>query len=379
MANLQSTLVNDVLDSLASLGYTGGLQDPAAVTTAVKDGLASLEFRQVITQLCDELKSLNKMEEGVSPPQGITDQDTFNLEMKGFLQELQCPYSALIESIDSLSNQDNRLLLLNYLLSELLTSRLLVEQEKQDVAMPKGSVVADHLQAILHCYGITTPPPSNTPPRKVLEKIIGKTKQALSEATEDHLSKPLISKPLLVEQWGTLDQINDSLTKEYSNRRTMLIMRAQLTAQSFGWSDKSKDNELAQVLQKRQRHLKEECPVSIARILAAREDLTTIQTASRGVVRQKTQSSINKVMLEGRVPDRGGRPNETRPPPEMPSFKQRTEAPQQQRSGRGRGGKVQGGWGGSGKRGGRGGGQWSGGYGYQRSYSCGQSSGIHWS
>ena len=66
---------------------------------------------------------------------GITDQDTFNLEMKGFLQELQCPYSALIESIDSLSNQDNRLLLLNYLLSELLTSRLLVEQEKQDVAM----------------------------------------------------------------------------------------------------------------------------------------------------------------------------------------------------------------------------------------------------
>jgi len=38
-------------------------------------------------------------------------------------------------------------------------------------------------------------------------------------------------------------------------------------------------------------------------------------------------------MLEGRVPDRGGRPNETRPPPEMPSFKQRTEAPQQQRSG----------------------------------------------
>lgn len=66
---------------------------------------------------------------------GITDQDTFNLEMKGFLQELRCPYSALIESTDSLSNQDNRLLLLNYLLSELLTSRLLVEQEKQDVAM----------------------------------------------------------------------------------------------------------------------------------------------------------------------------------------------------------------------------------------------------
>lgn len=65
-------------------------------------------------------------------------------------------------------------------------------------------------------------------------------------------------------------------------------------------------------------------------------------------------------------------------------------------TGRGRGGKVQGGepllhfacilinwqtlkgWGGSGKRGGRGGGHWSGGYGNQGSYSGGQSAGFHW-
>lgn len=43
-------------------------------------------------------------------------------------------------------------------------------------------------------------------------------------------------------------------------------------------------------------------------------------------------SDINKVMI-GHVPDRGGRPNETRPPPEMPSFKQRTEAPREKREG----------------------------------------------
>ena len=66
---------------------------------------------------------------------GIDDQDTFNLEMKGFLQELQCPYLTLTKSIDSLNHHDNRLLLLNYLLSELQTSRLLMEKEEQDVAM----------------------------------------------------------------------------------------------------------------------------------------------------------------------------------------------------------------------------------------------------
>ena len=50
--------------------YMGELLDPGKAIAAVKDGLASVEFRQVIVQLCDEIKSLNKMEEGVSPPQG---------------------------------------------------------------------------------------------------------------------------------------------------------------------------------------------------------------------------------------------------------------------------------------------------------------------
>ena len=37
----------------------------------VKDGLASVHFRQIVMQLCNELKSLNKMEEGLSTPQGL--------------------------------------------------------------------------------------------------------------------------------------------------------------------------------------------------------------------------------------------------------------------------------------------------------------------
>ena len=68
---------------------------------------------------------------------GIDDQDTFNLEMKGFLQELQCPYLILTDTIDSLNYHDNRLLLLSYLLSELQTSRLLMEKEKQDIVTVK--------------------------------------------------------------------------------------------------------------------------------------------------------------------------------------------------------------------------------------------------
>ena len=59
--------------------------------------------------------------------------------------------------------------------------------------------------------------------------------------------------------------------------------------------------------------------------------------------------------FSSQVPDRGGRPRETRPPPEMPSFKRRTEAPKDQRGG-GASGR------GHGKRGGgRGGGRVQGG------------------
>ena len=56
--------------SFYHFSYTGELQDPGTVTAAVKDGLASPQFRQVIVQVCNEIKSLNKMEEGVSVPQG---------------------------------------------------------------------------------------------------------------------------------------------------------------------------------------------------------------------------------------------------------------------------------------------------------------------
>ena len=40
----------------------------------------------------------------------------------------------------------------------------------------------EQLRAILNCYGITTPPPADTPPRKVLEKVIGKVSEAMGFA-----------------------------------------------------------------------------------------------------------------------------------------------------------------------------------------------------
>lgn len=63
--------------------------------------------------------------------------------------------------------------------------------------------------------------------------------------------------------------------------------------------------------------------VSISEVLSARSDLAIIAKTCDAIVRKHTKSEVNKVVI-GKVPDRGGRPNEAQPPPpEMPPWQQR--------------------------------------------------------
>ena len=62
-------------------------------------------------------------------------------------------------------------------------------------------------------------------------------------------------------------------------------------------------------------------------------DLLKIEKTSSGLTREKSRTPLNRVKI-GHVPDRGGRAYEHEvPPPEMPSFQKRQNAPQQQRQG----------------------------------------------
>ncbi|KAK2081244.1 hypothetical protein P7K49_040390, partial [Saguinus oedipus] len=119
-----------------------------------------------------------------------------------------------------------------------------------------------------------------------------------------------------------------------------------VTVQSFGWSDRAKvkTDDIARIYQPKRYALSPKTTITMAHLLAAREDLSKIIRTSSGASREKTACAINKVLM-GRVPDRGGRPNEIEPPPpEMPPWQKRQE-----------GGSGRGGWGGGGGGGGRGG------------------------
>ncbi|KAG8143567.1 hypothetical protein E2320_000783 [Naja naja] len=107
-----------------------------------------------------------------------------------------------------------------------------------------------------------------------------------------------------------LDQINQVLGAEYQCRRHMMLTRFDVTVASFHWSERAKS-------------LPEDSQFCLSHLLAAREDFSRIVKTSSEALRSKTSCAVNKVLMKGSVPDRGGRPNEIEAP--MPTWEKRRE------------------------------------------------------
>ncbi|XP_023677323.1 protein FAM98A isoform X2 [Paramormyrops kingsleyae] len=278
--------------------------------------------------------------------------------MSGLLSEMICPYLVLTtgDVTQRLLNRNSCLLLLTFLISELEASRMiLVIQPQKQVQEQGGSEVFMELKGICVALGMSKPP-ANISMFQFFSGIEKKLKEALSKVPPTHIGKPLLKRPLGPVHWEKIEAINQALVNEYDVRRKMLLKRLDVTVQSFGWSDRAKAQaeKLGKVYQPLRSALASKTTVSVAHLFAAREDLSKILRTSSGRIREKTACAINKILM-GRVPDRGGRPNEIEPPPpEMPPWQKRQDGPQggggQQFGGGGRGG------GGGGGQGGRGGG-----------------------
>nr|CAG4646282.1 EOG090X06T3 [Macrothrix elegans] len=102
----------------------------------------------------------------------------------------------------------------------------------------------------------------------------------------------------------------------------MLLTRLDVTVLSFTWSPnvKSKLDELSAIYQPVRSELQPEPDVTVGRLLSARDDVAVLEKTSSATVRAKTKTPLQRLLI-GAVPDRGGRPTESRrPPPEMPSW-----------------------------------------------------------
>lgn len=182
---------------------------------------------------------------------------------------------------------------------------------------------------------------------------------AFPKATRDSID--LIAE---TELWTALDKFNDQLRQDYTCRRQMLLRRLDCTVESFKWKGTNVQNSQPQMggdskqakslndtiherYEEARRHLREEPLVTMAHLLAIRE--TECDKLLNGVISSDTvdckinyqndkssTKSINlKHVIIPDVPDRGGRPEEHRPPPKETFASQRGG---HSRDGRGRGG-----------------------------------------
>ena len=363
-------MLSDIQDSLEDIAYT----DIAAadLDKHVEDGVQSAQFCKLVCFLANEVAALSGLEGHDSLQEAELGTEAGLMELSSLLRELGCPHAGLTQGpvTERLAARRSRLVLLDFLVSELMAARMVaVNKPAQNLSIQLSeSPTAAALKKMLLALGFPKPP-DNITPLQLWEKVAAKVKEVAAKAPAELLGEPLMSKQVLTgEQWAQVQSLADSLQGDYSLRRRMLLTRLDATIQSFTWSErmKGREGEIGDLYRARRQLMADTPAVAVADLLAARGDTAVVEKVSSARARQNTRTSLNKVLI-GAVPDRGGRTESMQaPPPEMPSWQQRQ--PDQGRGG-GRGHRGGGGRGGgrdqkAGYQGG-GGGYQGGGGGYQ--------------
>ncbi|XP_053124133.1 protein FAM98C [Hemicordylus capensis] len=308
----------------------GGVDGCPSMETFAKvaeAGVSSPQFTALCSWLVSELRALCPLEEDVNPTLGPEDAETFQIEVSGLLGELRCPYPSLTmgDVTARLSTPDSCLQLLYFLSSELLAARL--QARKKPRSVEEEDQAHEAVRELQHiCQALGMPPPDlGCPVHQLMEDIEAKISEVLSTAASEHGEMvPLLKVPLISEQWRALEGIHGALKAEYQCRQRMMLTRFDVTVESFHWSERAKDRGTAMVEAFRpfRQSLLGDSHVTLAHLLAAREDFSRIIKTSSGASQDKTSSAVKKVLM-GSVPDRGGRPNEIEPP--MPTWEKRRE------------------------------------------------------
>ncbi|XP_042295043.1 protein FAM98C isoform X2 [Sceloporus undulatus] len=256
---------------------------------------------------------------------GPEDAEMFQIEVSGLLNELHCPYPSLTKGdvTARLSTPENCLQLLYFLSSELLAARLQARKvprsaEEED----KASEAVREIHHICQALGMAEPDPTCSI-HQLMADIESKISEALSTLPPEYQQmEPLLKVPLTSEEWETLASIHKALQTEYQRRKQMMVTRLDVTVASFHWSERAKDCRTAMTEAFKPLRVYDS-QITLAHLLAAREDFSRIIKTSSGALRDKTTCAINKVLMIGDVPDRGGRPGEIEPP--MPTWEKRRE------------------------------------------------------
>ncbi|XP_040260828.1 protein FAM98C isoform X2 [Bufo bufo] len=318
------TLLRAAAGLLRELGYTGPLSDADALLRSCESGAECQLFTSLCVWLVSELKSVTPLVENVSPTEGPADSETFQLEMSGVMSELHCPYAALTSGnvTTRLLNAATCLQLIVFLSTDLEAARLL-----KKASVPTSEPVRHNEDVLeeLQLIGKALDFPEISPDVPVNELMRELQNKVAERSGTVHVSLPLFKSQLQPEQWETLQELHYSMLKEYECRMRMLVTRFEVTVQSFHWSERAqvKEKSMDDIYWPLRKLLTAESRITIPRLLAVREDYSRILHTCNATFCEKTRTAIQKVLMTGTVPDRGGRPNEIEPP--MPMWEKRRE------------------------------------------------------
>nr|XP_039268583.1 protein FAM98A-like [Styela clava] len=334
-----TSMIQDILDSLDDLRLSGNIKDEVSLCAVVKNGASSPKYIQLVATAANELALLLQLEERITPDS--SNSENFLFEVSSLLSELGCPYSFLTQGDlkSRLKTDHHCLTLLLFLLSELQAAKMDIFNSPSITSNAHtGSEEFKQLKNLCLALDMKKPP-DNIDIARFMQGIDNKLKEQISLCPQDHLSTPIIKKKLGPIHWEKLEILKIALQKEYETRRSMLLKRLDVTINSFNWSERAKSNldNVAKAYQEKRFQLKAESNIAVANLLAARDDISIISKTVSGTARQKC--AINKVTM-GHVPDRGGRTDEISAPlPEMPSWQKRKDGGQSHQGDQRRGGR----------------------------------------
>lgn len=113
--------------------YNGPITEKSNLLNVVEEGPKCAEYTNIVSFITKELKVLCSIDEQVNAITNPEDSITFLMELSSFLKELGCPYQNLTHGhiSDRFDNIPDRLLLLDYLLTELMAARILREKRPE--------------------------------------------------------------------------------------------------------------------------------------------------------------------------------------------------------------------------------------------------------
>lgn len=127
--------------------YPGALLDIEVLKEAIREGTKSTKYTGLVSWLTGQIGLFGNFDETVHPTSSAEDASTFLLELSSFLKELGCVNSKLTSgnANQRLASVEERSILLEYLITELMTSKIIESNNKDNDKSLQITIVSTNL------------------------------------------------------------------------------------------------------------------------------------------------------------------------------------------------------------------------------------------